>query len=303
MSHPVRHKDAAAQPQLGPRPRPTSPTITALTDADVGEVRAHLRGGSVDTLVMTALIADNGLESPFNRGTFYAARDGAGQLVGVALVGHATLFDTAHEAVIAAFARLTQQYNRAHVVVGVPDKVERFWWHYGPGGQQPRLMCRELFLDLRWPVAALARVPGLRRATLNDLLAVMSVNARLAFTESGVNPLERDPEGFRLRLARRIEQGRVWVWCERERLMFKADVLAETPEVNYLEGIYVHPDERGKGYGARCLSQMGRALLRETKALSLLVNEQNKDAQRFFFRNGYKLRDCYDTIFLQPTEN
>jgi hypothetical protein len=158
-------------------------------------------------------------------------------------------------------------------------------------------------LEHRWPGAALAPVPELRRATLDDLPAVMGVNARLAFAESGVNPLEQDADGFRLRLARRIAQERVWVWCERERLMFKADVLAETPETFYLEGIYVHPDERGKGYGSRCLSQLGRELLRETKSLCLLVNEQNKDAQRFFFRNGYKLRDCYDTIFLQAQEN
>src|SRR5205085_9088091 len=161
------------------------------------------------------------------------------------------------------------------------------------------LICRELFLEQRWPVAALAPVADLRRATLTELPALMSVNARLAFIESGVNPVDTDPEGFRLRLARRIEQGRVWVWCEGGRLMFKADVLAETDELSYLEGIYVHPDERGRGYGSRCLSQLGRVLLKETGALCLLVNEQNKDAQRFFFRNGYKLRDCYDTIFLK----
>ncbi len=300
MSQPVRHTDRPAQ---GLSPQPAAPNISLLTDANETEVRHFLRGGAVDTLVMSALIADNGLESPFNRGTFYADRDAAGQLIGVALVGHATLFDTTHEAVVVAFARLAQQFAHAHVVVGPPDKVERFWWHYSPGGQQARLICRELLLDLRWPVAALAPVEGLRRATLAELPAVMAVNARLAFIESGVNPLERDPEGFRLRLARRIEQGRVWVWCEHERLMFKADVLAETPEVDYLEGIYVHPDERGKGYGARCLSQMSRELLAQTQTISLLVNEQNKDAQRFFFRHGFKLRDCYDTIFLQPTES
>jgi predicted GNAT family acetyltransferase len=293
-----------ATPTPEPPPRPEVPTITLLTDEDEAEVRAYLRGGAINTLVMAGLIADNGIESPFNRGTFYAARDVSGQLCGVALVGHATLFEAQSEAVLAAFARLAQKYERAHVVVGPPDKVERFWWHYSVGGgQQARLICRELLLDQRWPVAALAPVADLRRATLDDLQPVMAVNARLVFAESGVNPLESDPEGFRLRLARRIAQGRVWLWCERDRLMFKADVLAETPETYYLEGIYVHPDERSKGYGARCLSQLGRVLLKETKSLCLLVNEQNKDAQRFFFRNGFKLRDCYDTIFLQQPES
>ena len=302
MTRPFRHEVIATTAQ-GLSPQPGAPAIAPLGDADEPEVRAFLRAGTVDTVVMNGLIADNGLESPFNRGTFYGCRDHEGQLIGVALIGHATLFETQHETVLAAFARLAQGYERAHVVVGTPDKVERFWWHYGAGGQKPRLICRELFLEQRWPVAALAPVADLRRATLDDLPSVMSVNARLAFIESGVDPLEADPEGFRLRLARRIEQGRVWVWCERGRLLFKADVLAETAEMNYLEGIYVHPDERGKGYGSRGLSQLGRELLKETRAICLLVNEQNKDAQRFFFRNGYKLRDCYDTIFLRPKES
>jgi uncharacterized protein len=300
MSQSFRHDQRAARRRAaGSPPSPAPPVVYPLTDEDEVEVRAFLLRGTVDTMIMSGLIADNGLESPFNRGTFYAARDAKGELVGIALIGHATLFEARSEAALAAFAQLAQKFAHAHVVVGTPDKIERFWWHYGAGGQQPRLICRELFLEQRWPVAALAPVAGLRRATLKELPAVLSVNARLAFAESGVNPLDTDPEGFRLRLARRIEQGRVWVWSERGRLMFKADVLVETPEVNYLEGIYVHPDERGQGHGSRCLSQLGRELLRATKALCLLVNEQNKDAQRFFFRQGYKLRDCYDTIFLK----
>jgi GNAT superfamily N-acetyltransferase len=302
MSQPIRYTQMTAATGGSP-PRPAAPNITLLTDEDEAEVRTFLRYDSVATIVMNGLIADNGLESPFNRGTFHAARDAQGQLLGVALIGHATLFEARSEAALAAFAKLAQGYAHAHVVVGPPDKVEQFWWHYGAGGQPARLICRELFLDLHWPVAALESVPDLRRATLDDLPAVMAVNARLAFAESGVNPLECDPEGFRLRLARRIGQGRVWVSCERERLMFKADVLVETPETFYLEGVYVHPDERGKGYGSRCLSQLGRELLQETQTLCLLVNEQNKDAQRFFFRQGYKLRDCYDTIFLRAAED
>lgn len=301
MLYPVRQTDAPTRTQgQHSATRLDAPTVAPLTDDDEREVRQFLRTASVDALVMAGLIADNGLESPFNRGRFYAARDGAGQLLGVALIGHATLCDTRSAAALAAFAALARDYAHAHVLVGLPDKIEQFWWHYGPGGQRPRLICRELFLELRWPVAALAPVAGLRRATLDDLPAVMTINARLAFAESGSDPLERDPEGFRLRLARRIEQGRVWLWCAGERVLFKADVHAETPELSYLEGVYVHPDERGKGYGSRCLSQLGRALLKETGALCLLVNEQHKDAQRFFFRNGFKLRDCYDTVFLQP---
>lgn len=120
----------------------------------------------------------------------------------------------------------------------------------------------------------------------------------MAFDESGVNPMDRDPEGFRKRCARRIEQGRSWVLVENNRLTFKAEVVSDTPEVTYLEGVWIHPDERGQGLGLRCMSQLARNLLMRTKALCLLVNNENVPAHRFYKQAGYKLRGIYDTIFL-----
>src|SRR2546423_1788985 len=149
MSQSFRHEQRVAKTPAGSPPSPVPPVVCALADEDEAEVRAFLGRGSVDSIMMTGLIADNGLESPFNRGTFYAARDARGQLVGVALVGHATLFEARSEATLAAFAQLAQKFTHTHVVVGAPDKVERFWWHYGAGGQEPRLICRELFLEQR----------------------------------------------------------------------------------------------------------------------------------------------------------
>src|SRR5919205_2624088 len=118
MSQVFKHEQRTAQTPTGSPPSPAPPVVCPLADEDEAEVRAFLSGGAVDSIVMTGLIADNGLESPFNRGTFYAARDGAGRLVGVALVGHATLFEARSEATLAAFARLTQAYAQAHVLIG-----------------------------------------------------------------------------------------------------------------------------------------------------------------------------------------
>ena len=277
-----------------------APTVRPLSDDARAEVLDFLPAGTVDAIYMRGLVLDNGLDSPANRGTFYGARDSAGRLEGVALVGHATLVEARTEGALAAFARLAQGLPDVHLLVGDPAKIERFWRHYGEGGQEPRLICRELLFEQRAPVPDAEPVAALRPATPADLDLVASVNALMIYDESGVNPLARDPEGFRARLARRIEQGRVWVWTEGGRLIFKADVMSDTPEAVYLEGVYVRPDERGKGYGRRCLSQLGRSLLARSGSVCLVVNEQNKDAQEFFFKAGYKLRGLYDSIFLEP---
>jgi predicted GNAT family acetyltransferase len=276
-------------------------SVQVLTHAHQGETLAFLARRPLHTVMLAGFIRDNGMESQLNRGQFYATRDREGHINGVALIGHATLIETESDEALAAFARIARGCANAHMLMGEQDKVEGFWSNYAEEGETPRLICREMLYEQRWPVEVRDAVRGLRKATLADLDSIMPVHAQMAFEESGVNPMERDAVGFRLRCARRIEQGRVFVWIEEGRLIFKADVVADTPEGIYLEGIYVSSEERGKGYGLRCLSQLSRNLLARTKSICLLVNERNWKAQAFYLSAGYKLRGTYETVFLsQP---
>ena len=276
------------------------PLVHPLTESHPeAEVLDFLAGRPAQAVIMSGLIRDNGFESPFNRGTFHACRDSEGRLEGVALVGHAVYVVATTEPALAAFAGLAQKQRNAHVILGEREAVGRFWSHYAAAGQTPRLFCRELLFEQRWPVPAREPVEGLRLATLDDLMLVMPVHAAMAYEESGVNPIDVDLHGFRMRCARRIEHGRVWVMVEGGNLLFKADIASDTPECVYLEGVYVDPASRQKGYGLRCLSRLGRAMLERTKCVSALVNEQNLAARALFNKAGYKLRGRYDTVFLE----
>jgi len=269
-----------------------------LTTGEESEVLSFLAARPVHTVIMASFIRDNGLVSLLNRGTFYGCRDEEGWLVGVALIGHATLVETESDEALAAFARIARQCPRTHVMMGEQEKIERFWSHYAEGGHSPRLICRELLMEQRWPVEVREAVQGLRLATPDDLQQVMVVQGQMAFDESGVNPMESDPEGFRRRCLRRIEQGRVWVWVEDGRLIFKADIISDTPDVIYVEGVWVAAEMRGQGYGLRCLSQLSRDLLARAGAVTLLVNEKAPEAIAFYRRAGYRMSSHYDTIFL-----
>src|SRR6266508_2413845 len=121
----------------------------------------------------------------------------------------------------------------------------------------------------------------------------------MAVEETGVNPLEVDPTGFRERCARRIQQGRVWVCVKDKHLLFKADVISDLTEVNYLEGIYVSPENRGQGFGTRCVKQLTNILLTQTKSVCLLTKEEKSAAQACYRSAGYKLREHYETLFLE----
>ena len=271
----------------------------ALDASDLLEVLNFLSARPVHTVYLTGLIRDNGIISPLNRGTFYGYRNSRGRLEGVALIGHATVVEARSDEALSAFARLAQQNHSAHMILGEQEMIEGFWRYYSEGGRAPRLFCRELLFEKKGLSEVLEPVSSLRLATDADLDLVVPVHAQMAFEESGVNPLETDEAGFRRRCARRISQGRVWVLVESGKLIFKADVVSDTPSVVYLEGIYVAPEERSKGYGLRCLTQMCRTLLARAGSVGLLVNEQNAPAIHLYERAGFKLQGFYDTIFLR----
>ena len=273
-------------------------TIDELAAADEPEVLEFLSARTIHTVFMASLIRDNGLLSPHNRGSFYACRDRQGRLEGVALLGHATVVEARSDNALALFARLARNCGNAHLIRGEQETINSFWKHYASSGQEPRSICREQLFEQKAPGTSEV-MDDLRPATLNDLDKVVAVNAAMALQEAGTSPLQNDPGGFRSRTARRIEQGRIWVWTQDDRLVFKADVVAETPQVTYLEGVHVHAEERRRGYGLRCLKSLATILLERSESICLTISEKNKNAFKFYEKAGYQFHSHYETIYLR----
>jgi uncharacterized protein len=272
--------------------------VSPFTKGQEAEALEFLAAQPVHNVYMAGFIRDNGLVSPLNRGSFYACRDGAGRLEGVALIGHVTQLDVRTSRAMQAFASVAQTCPSVHVVMGESATVHDFWRDYSSAGQEMRVACRELLLEQKLPIEANEPAAGLRPATTDDLPLILRVQAAMAVAECGVNPLTTDPDGFRARCARRIERGRIWVLVENGKLIFKADIMAETPEAVYLEGVYVNRRHRQRGHGRRCLLTLGQILLSRSGTVCLLVNERNVVAQSFYYSVGYKLRSLYDTVYL-----
>ena len=280
-------------------PDPELPVTTEkLGEGDRLEVVSFLMERPLHTVCMAGLIRDNGLQSPHNRGTFWGCRNSEGRLEGVALIGHHTLVEARTPRATREFALLAQWCPNPHLIMGELDKVEEFWSHYADQGRPMRLACRELLFELRRPVEAAGEAGGLRLATPEDLDLIVPVQAYLVELESHINPLDTDAEGFRARCLRRIEMGRTWVLVEDGLLLFKAEVQADTPDVIYLEGVYVDPSVRGTGAGRTYMAELCRRMFARTSTICLLVNEENERAHRYYRSCGFKLRSVYDTIFL-----
>ena len=271
-----------------------------LNDSSKPEVLDFLEQRPAQTAMLSGLIRDNGLSSDLNRGDFFGCRNEHGELEGVALIGHATLFEARSERALYSLANRAQNCTGTHMLMGEQDGVQMFWEFYAGRQAQMRKSCREHLLELRPPVELREEVPGLRLATAEDLDAIVPIHARMACEESGLNPLDIDPEGFRRRYLRRIQKQRSWVWMDSGNVVFKAEIVSQTPHVAYLEGIWVNPDNRSQGQGTNCVLQLSKQLLSRSESVCLFVNAENTSAITFYERMGFKDKESFDTIFLQP---
>ncbi|HEX8748857.1 MAG TPA: GNAT family N-acetyltransferase [Pyrinomonadaceae bacterium] len=271
--------------------------IDALTDRDRTEVLSFLSLRPIHTVFMAGLILDNGLDSPLNRGAFYGHRNEDGELLGVALIGQKNVIEAHTESAFKTLMKLALSHPRLQLIRGEGSRMKLLLSYLNDLGQPPRLACREILLEQTAVCEGLEPVKELCSANPTDLDQIMAINAAMAFEESGTNPLKRDLKGMTERTLRRIELGRVWILAKEGRIIFKADTISVAPKAIFLEGIYVHPHERGRGIGSRCLTQLGSILLKSAPSLTIVVNQENMRALALYQRLNYQLRSPYLTVY------
>lgn len=138
----------------------------------------------------------------------------------------------------------------------------------------------------------------LRPATLDDLALLLPACAAAHEQELGIDPMNRDPEGFRWRTRTQIEQGRSWLWIEEGVILFKAEASAWTPSAVQLQQVWVDPSARRLGNGARGLSELCRQLLESVPAVCLFVRAENIPAIRLYEAIGMEHVLDYRSLLL-----
>src|SRR5262245_47268808 len=151
------------------------------------------------------------------------------------------------------------------------------------------------------PVYVLDRAPdpgasGLRTATFHDLDLLVPACALTHEEELGVDPLDRDPIGFRRRTAAQIEEGRSWLWVENGTILFKAEASAWTPSAVQLQQVWVDPGVREQDYATRGLSDLCRLLLETTPLVCLFVRPENGPALGLYEKIGMRREGTYRSV-------
>ncbi len=211
------------------------------------------------------------------QGRFAALADGDGELTALCHLGSNVVPSGVG---CGAFADLAGR-SGARMLIGEEGAVSDLWDAARKKLPRPRLD------RPGQPVYAIADPPptgetGMRAATTADLELLIPSCSAAHFEELGVDPLRRDPEGFRWRTRTQIEEGRSWLWAESGVIRFKAEASAWTPQAVQLQQVWTDPPARRQGFAGRALRDLIRLLLERTPTVCLFVRAENAPAIRLY---------------------
>jgi len=119
------------------------------------------------------------------------------------------------------------------------------------------------------------------------------------FTEEvGVSPNAGDGGVlYRARVAELIRAGRSFARIEGGRVLFKAEIGAVTPHACQIQGVWVHPESRGRGLSEFGMAAVVQMSLRDVApAVSLYVNDFNARARAAYLRVGFTEIDEFMSV-------
>ncbi len=194
----------------------------------------------------------------------------------------------------AAFARAAGSV-RSRMIIGESGAVTELWAAARGSFPEPRED------RPHQPVYAIDEPPpagdtGLRAATPRDLDRLVPACAAAHELELGIDPLAREPDSFRWRTSAQIDEGRSWVWLKDDVVRFKAEASAWTPQAVQIQQVWVDPEARGRGYGARALRDLCRLLLETTPTVTLFVRSENAPAIALYEAIGMRKALEYRSI-------
>jgi len=264
---------------------------------DVADVAHVLADDPVAACMVAARVADHGVDPRGIGGELWVRRHSQQALC---YAGANLIPLRGGPADLAAFADRALSVNRRCSSVVGPAELVMDIWESLRRGWGPARDIRE-----RQPLLALpsgpdcAPDPAVRRVSVGELDAYLVAAVDMFIGEVGVDPRAGDGgRGYRRRVAGLIAAGRAFARFEGGTVVFKAEVGSQSPAVGQIQGVWVHPEWRGRGVGTAGTAAVAAAVVRSGRIASLYVNDYNTVARAAYARVGFRQVGTFATVLL-----
>ena len=256
---------------------------------------AFLSDAPYDNVFLAWLISAD--RSASTRAALYVYLDARAEIRGVAFFGRQIVVSARDDEVLAAFAAMAPAYRFERMIVGPRAMVEHYWEHVRKWHPPPRLIRESqpvLMVD-RGSLRGERGAVKARRARPSEWESVAHNSAKMIEHE-----LEYDPRSFaaefNANVRMMIDRGLWWVGDDNGRLCFFCNAGPRSAQTLQLQGIWVPPKMRGRGFATAALYGICDELLKDVPSLSLYVNGFNEPALRLYDRVGFQQRGEFQTL-------
>ncbi|AQZ65968.1 GNAT family N-acetyltransferase [[Actinomadura] parvosata subsp. kistnae] len=269
-----------------------------LDDNDRDEVLALLDTDPVANVFVSSRVRAVGL-NPARLGGQMWGFGPRGGLVSLCYAGANMVPVNAGPEAVHAFAdRARKQGRRCSSIVGPVDAVSLLWERLEPHWGRARA--------IRWaqPVMAtsskpdVAADPLVRRVRPEEFDVLLPACVAMFTEEVGVSPNLGDGGAlYRTRVAELIRIGRSYARIDDGRVVFKAEVGAVTPQACQIQGVWVAPELRGRGYAVAGMAAVVEAAMScFAPVVSLYVNDFNHAARAVYRKVGFREIDTFMSV-------
>lgn len=141
--------------------------------------------------------------------------------------------------------------------------------------------------------------PHVRLVRPDELDTYLAAAVAMFIEEVGVDPRANDGgRGYRRRIAGLIAGERAWARFEDGQVVFKAEIGSQSATVGQIQGVWVHPERRGRGLGASGTASVVDSIVRSRRTASLYVNSYNVPARRAYAKIGLTQVATFTTVLL-----
>jgi uncharacterized protein len=184
--------------------------------------------------------------------------------------------------------RIVSRMLPVRAIISPAPLVEALWQHLRSRLDPPTVV------RMNQPIYAIRRrfdFPDLTEARYShqsDLDQLVPACAAMHKEEVGIDPLERDPIGYRERVRELVDRKRSIVLVADRRIVAKCEFSAVTNDVVQLMGVWTHSQYRRRGYARATLREVCGHLFRKGKSVTLFVNDFNQPAMALYEGIGFQ---------------